>query len=141
MKKTIAIFVAVCLTLALAAPAAWAGPKQRHRWEGVAIGMGAAILGGALINAHRYPPACNRGGSTVIIRGETRIDPPPRYPVRRHDRRGHWETRRVWVSPAYERVWNPGHYDRGHRWVPGGWIEVVKEPGYWKEERIWVSNR
>jgi len=27
---------------------------------------------------------------------------------------------------AFRRVWNPGHYDRYHRWVPGEWILIQR---------------
>ncbi len=147
MKKGIIITTAALLCLALAAPPAGAGAKQRHRWEGVAIGVGAAILGHALIHghrAHRYH-APYAGGGRVIVHGRGTCAPPPRY-YRSHRRapcppsRGHWESRRTWVPPVHEKVWNPGHFDSRHRWVPGGWVSVVKEPGYWSEERVWVRN-
>jgi hypothetical protein len=40
--------------LLLASTSSWAGSKQQHRWEGVAIGLGAAIVGSAIINQHAY---------------------------------------------------------------------------------------
>lgn len=102
----------------------WAGKKHRHLREGITIGVGAVMLGHALFNQdHRHfhpaPPYIHW--------------PPPRF-------RGHWEVRRVWIPPTYERVWNPGHYDHKGRWVPGRWIEVVKVPGYWSEKRVWVGR-
>lgn len=144
MKKILWIGLLAIFCAAASAPTAWAGAKQRHRWEGVAIGVGAAILGHAIIQQHHRAYAHPyRGGGTVIIeRNNDRCDYPRRR-YRRHHRarpaRGHWENRRMWVSPVYEKVWNPGHYDVDQRWVPGQWIEVVKEPGYWVEKREWIG--
>jgi hypothetical protein len=39
------------------------------------------------------------------------------------------------------RVWEPGQYNRKGKWVSGGWIEVEKDPGYWIEERVWISKK
>ena len=49
MKK---LLIALCVIGMLLASVnlASAGQKQRHRWQGVAIGLGAAVLGSALIN-------------------------------------------------------------------------------------------
>lgn len=62
----------------------------------------------------------------------------PEYKNPRH-KNGYWETRKVWVPPVYERVWNPGHYNSRHKWVPGQWISIEKEPGRWVTEKVWVS--
>ena len=48
------VMLTTVLCLSLMVTSAWAGPKQRYRWEGVAIGLGAAILGNALISAPYY---------------------------------------------------------------------------------------
>lgn len=113
----------VCFFLII--PSSWAGAEQRHRWEGVAIGVGAAILGHALFNQYysHYTPA------------------PVYQKAKPHRPRGHWEYRKVWVPPAYGKVWNPGHYNKRGRWVPGKWIQVETEPGHWAKEKIWVSSR
>ncbi len=144
MKKPLTIGLLTLLSALLLAPSAWAGAKQRHRWEGVAIGVGAAILGHALIQHHHAYAHPYRGGGKVIIRRDIdRCDDRRRRYYRRpfhRPARGHWEHRRVWVSPVYEKVWNPGHYDVDQRWVPGRWIQVVKEPGYWVERREWVGR-
>ncbi len=49
-KKVFIIMLTSILVFCYAATSAWAGPKQRYRWEGVAIGVGAAIVGSTLIN-------------------------------------------------------------------------------------------
>ena len=59
MKKS--VFIAMLSTIlccSFVGTPAWAGDKQRHRWEGVAIGIGAVILGNALLNGCYYsqPP-------------------------------------------------------------------------------------
>jgi len=114
--------------LSLAAQPALAGSKQRHRWQGVAIGVGAAILGHALFNSCSERPACK----TVTV--YNRPCPSP-Y------RHGYWEIRKVWVEPKYKRVWNPGHYNCRSRWIPGQWKMIEKEPGYWQEQEVWVARR
>ena len=53
-KRLTKILISAALSLLFAANTSWAGNVQRNRWEGVAIGIGAAILGNALINHHRY---------------------------------------------------------------------------------------
>jgi hypothetical protein len=150
MKKTITLTVIVAFFVLAAVPAAQAGSPQRHRWEGVAIGVGAAIVGSAILNnAHRghtstrvihhhsSRPTCR----PYHHRPHYRPCPPPRYTPPPPPPRGHWEVTKVWVEPVYERVWNPAHYNRHGRWVPGHWMNVEKTPGYWKEERVWVSTR
>ena len=133
MKNVIIILLAVALSVCLFAPSAWAGNVQRNRWEGVAIGVGAAILGHALFNNYFY----NRPAPEVVSR-----HPHPRghKPYHRRKGRGYWEIRKKWVPPTYERVWNPGHYNPKGYWIEGHWMEIEKEPGYWVEERVWVSK-
>ncbi len=139
MKKLSVYFIVFVLCFTLSATSAWAGSKQRHRWEGVAIGVGAAILGHALQNNHkRHDPG------PVVIK-EPRYYPAP--PLPRHHRKnhryrnGHWEYRKVWVAPVYEKVWNPAHYNKHKEWVNGRWIKIEAEPGHWIKEKVWVSNR
>jgi len=60
MKKNIWLILLVAFMVpVLMTQNAWAGSKQRHRWEGVAIGLGAVLLGNALCHAYDgyYPPA------------------------------------------------------------------------------------
>lgn len=53
-KKLLFILLVTGLCVSFVANSAWAGPKQRYRWEGVAIGVGAVILGNALLNSCVY---------------------------------------------------------------------------------------
>jgi len=129
----------IILTAALAwvfmmGPSAWAGGVQADRWQGIAIAMGSPGLGSVSIKHYRYPePAPSR---------VYRDCPLPTHHGNRY-RKGHagyWELRKVWVPPSYSRVWNPGHYNRYGKWVPGQWIKSVKNRGYWAMERIWVCR-
>ena len=125
---TIAVF-----TIALVSSTAMAGSKQRHRWEGVAIGVGAAILGHAIYQSHKadlYP-------QTVYVEP----NPPQRYNHEPRHRHGHWEWQETWVAPTYEKIWNPGHYNRKGHWVQGHWMEVQTTDGHWTKERVWVASR
>ena len=126
-NKAGVMIIAIILFISLVSLPAWAGSAQHHRWEGVAIGIGAAIIGSAIIEscrqaeygrayAYKYPP------------------PPPR-------RYGHWAYRRIWAPPTYTSTWNPAHYNRRGGWVPGGWISIRDRPGYWTSEKVWISNR
>ncbi len=56
-KKLSMVMLTTVLCLSLMVTSAWAGSKQHYRWEGVAIGVGAAILGNALFNTcyHAQP--------------------------------------------------------------------------------------
>ncbi|MEZ4549799.1 MAG: hypothetical protein R2874_04785 [Desulfobacterales bacterium] len=100
---------------------------------GVAIGLGAAILGNAILNSDRYdaPP------EPVVVDRDCRR---PRYCDRDY-RQGYWEVRKIWVEPVCERVWNPGHYNRHSQWVPGQYVTIEKAPGYWEQHRVWVGCR
>ena len=133
-KKLFIVLVTFILCLSFMIPSASAGNVQRNRWEGVAIGIGAALLGTAFI--HHYRDSASTRAAVH--------DPYPPAPYYHRDRyrckpSGHWEERKVWVQPVYKRVWNPSHYDRRGRWVPGHWIKIEKKPGYWTKERVWVS--
>ncbi len=130
MKKTLIILFSLILVVSFSIPA-FAGSKQRHRWQGVAIGLGAAILGNAIINNSR--DYSHRERVTVIERDVyARPCPPPQH-------RGHWEISKVWVAPVCKKVWNPAHYNNHNRWVSGQWKMIEKEPGYWKQEKAWVA--
>ncbi|MDM8514566.1 hypothetical protein QUF76_00070 [Desulfobacterales bacterium HSG16] len=149
MKKLIITILVIVFSASLFTTQSFAGSKQKHRWEGAAIGLGAAILGGAILNNSRssnnnraagynnsscYYPASSRPYRQQYV--------PHRRPVR-HERpkNGHWEVRKVWVAPVHERVWNPSHYNRRNEWVEGSWINIEQQPGYWKEDRVWISYR
>jgi len=127
-KSLFFLFLTTVLCFSLLAPSAQAGSRQRDRWKGIAIGVGAAILGGALIHQYRQH---RRATPEVVYR-----HPPQR--VRYHNP-GHWETKRIWVPSETEKVWREGHYDRYGRWYPGYW-EKKRLPGYWIEKKVWSAH-
>jgi hypothetical protein len=106
----------------------WAGSAHDHRMEGLAWGIGAAILGKVILDYHRDQPPV--------------VAPAPRPAV--HAQRvpdhsaGRWEVRREWVPARYKKVWNPGHFNHRGQWVRGCWLRVRAEPGYWREKEVWV---
>ena len=142
-KKTLFVLILVSIfSLTILVPSARAGSKQKHRWEGVAIGIGAAILGGALVKQYNSPS--HRKYTYVPgprFKQHPRKDYYRKQPNKNNRRHGHWEMRKEWVPHTYKRVWNPAHYNRRGEWVPGGWIEVMDKPGYWTETRVWVAFR
>ncbi len=118
--------------ITLVSSSALAGSKQRHRWEGVAIGVGAAILGHAIYRSHTAEPQ-----PQVVY-----VEPEPTYRYDRgpQHRRGHWEWQKTWIPPTYEKVWNPGHYTPNGHWVSGHWMEMKTNPGHWTRERVWIAE-
>ncbi len=144
-KKTLLILLAgiVLAWTTVDAPSVVAGSPQQHRWEGVAIGVGAAIIGGTLFHHARrqrrhsrpmytqaYPP------QQQVYASQQRVYAAPACPPRQ--RRGHWEWHKTWVPPMHEKTWNPGHYNRRNRWKPGRWIMIETQPGYWSKQKVWV---
>ena len=130
-KKLLISLIVTAFAITLGFSPAVAGSKQRHRWEGVAIGVGAAILGNAIFQARRadQPPE-------VVY-----VVPEPAYPDNGPNRRhGHWEWQQTWVPPLYERVWNPGHYNPNGSWVNGHWMDLETYAGHWTQERVWVAD-
>ena len=124
--KTGVMVVVVVLLISLVSSPAWARSAQHYRWEGVAIGIGAAIIGGAILDSCCHP----RYGAAYAY-----SYPPP--PPRRH---GHWAYEKIWVPPTYKSAWNPAHYNRRGEWIPGEWISIEDRPGYWASERVWISR-
>ena len=94
LEKRLIIVSVVLLSLCLVALPAQAGSKQQHRWEGVAIGVGAAVLGHALISSGRYGP--HHGPRTYAFTYRS-YSTPHRYDNGRWRRHG-------------------GDYDRHHRY-------------------------
>ena len=122
MKKLLVLLMVIIFYTTLFANPVLAGSAQYYRWEGIAIGLGAAILGSALINSAQP--------DQVTVVHETYYEPAP--PRVYHE---YCAPHRVWVPPVYEKVWNPGHYEYG-RWVHGQYIMVERAPGYWTEKRV-----
>ena len=135
-KNLIILLLTAILCFSFPTSSVWAGSKHDYRRQGIAIGIGAAILGTALFGQY------NRGYYSHH-RSAIHRAPVYRYPTPRHrqHREGHWEMRKERVHPTYRRVWNPGHYNRHGEWVNGHWIKVVDQPGYWTKTRVWVSRR
>ena len=129
MKLLVATLI-VLFAFTVSVPSTWAGSPQKHRWEGVAIGVGAAILGKVLFDHHVQRPA--PAPAPRVAQLHYHQSPPA--PA------GHWETHREWVPPSYKEVWNPDHYDRQGRFVKGHWMRLESSPGYWTERQIWVPH-
>ena len=138
MKKASLIAVLMIFFLSVSVSSALAGSKQRHQWQGAAMALGAVILGNAILNSSHYDYDPHPVSAVDRYRPDhcyNRSCPPPRQ------ERGHWEYQKMWVPPVLERVWNPGHYNTCHQWVPGEYIMIEREPGYWKTERVWACRR
>jgi len=127
-KNLFILLITTILCVSFLTSSAWAGSRQRYRWEGVAIGIGAAILGNAIFSRPVQRRSCIR---PVYYR------PVPRRPVVCPS--GYWEMRRTWVPPPYERIWVENYYNRYGDLVPGYWKER-RRPGYWVKRRIWVAD-
>lgn len=132
-KVFLLVMVSLVYLFAAAAPGE-AGSRQRHRWEGVAIGIGAAVLGHALFQHHKDPHP-----EKVVVYDGIRDNRRRHHKHRKH-RRGHWEMEKVWRPPVYERTWNPGHYNRKGHWVDGHWIKIKVKKGRWVNQRVWISG-
>jgi len=138
MKKNALVTILVCSIIFIfgIVSIAGAGNVQRNRWEGVAIGLGAAVLAGSIIQAFNRPaaPPAPNYSQPAPPPATSYYNPPPRRA------RGHWEMRDVWVPPVQEKVWNPAHYNRQGKWTPGRWMMVERQAGYWKKDRVWVAG-
>ncbi|WP_373500788.1 hypothetical protein [Desulfococcus sp.] len=82
IKKRVLTAVTVIMGILFTTPSAWAGSKQRHRWEGVAIGVGAAVLGGAILSScvgvpYAAPPV-------AVSLNYVEYEEPPRHYYRPH---------------------------------------------------------
>ena len=124
-KRIMTLLLIPFISIAFSVSAAWAGSAQRHRVEGAVIGIGALLLTQAIINHH----------------DAYAVDSTSNLRKHHHHRAGHWDTQKKWVPAQYKKVWNPGHYDRRGRWVRGHWTQLLIKPGYWVEEKVWVSYR
>lgn len=135
MKHVISIMTAVVVFICLSTAPAHADRKTR---EGFLLGVGAAVLGTAIYQGLKQPSG---------YREPRRYHVPPGYErrsqcrdTRRHARgpAGRWEIERIWVEPAYETRWNPGHYNRKGYWVNGRHEKFKVQDGYWEKRRVWV---
>ena len=132
MKKTFTIGLISFLCVVFITSSAFAGSKRRHRLEGAAIGIGAVLLGKAIIDT----AAAHHAGEVIHHRTVIYHEPPPP----RRQPRGHWEIKQVWVPPVYKKIWKPGHYNRRGYWMDGRWASRIKKYGYWKEAEVWVAR-
>ena len=131
-KRSIFLIITIIgLSIIMATTPALAGSAQHNRWEGVAIGISAAIIGSALYKQYKSQPP--------QVYSDQRSGYHRSPPV--HHRYGFWEIQKEWMPPTYKKVWNPAHYDERGRWVDGCWIKIIDETGYWVEKRVWVSRR
>jgi len=48
----------------------------------------------------------------------------------RYGYRGYWRMERRYGPKYYNKVWNPGHYNRYGQWIPGHWVVIKDRPDY-----------
>ncbi len=126
-KRIISIILFAAIAIPFVATAASAGTPAQHRLEGAAIGIGALILTKVIIDHHRHHEVAPAPATYRYFKHRARRAPA-----------GYWKIEKRWVPAKYDRVWNPGHYNRRGRWIPGRWIDIKIEPGHWSKRRIWV---
>jgi hypothetical protein len=129
MKRWVVIGLVAVMFLSFSS-VSFAGDRQRGRWEGFAIGLGAVTLYnlfGHGVFSPVVPP--HRSYETHVYH----------HPPVVHEPSGHWETRQEWIPERRERVWVPGHYEDGY-WVKGHY-EVRVYSGYYVDRRVWVEHR
>lgn len=134
MKKTGIIFLMIIMLMSFSMSPALAGSKERYRWQGAAMGFGAAVLGHAIYKNAKTRHVPER---VVVVERPAYASPcpPPCCPGSCC-----YEPRRVWIEPVREKVWNPGHYQNG-RWTEGQWILIETTPGHWREARVRTGLR
>jgi hypothetical protein len=128
MKRRVLIGLVALMVFTLSS-VSFAGDRQRGRWEGVAIGLGAVTLYNLFehgLFSPVIPPRRPYG---------THVYSPPVV----HEPSGHWEIEREWIPEERERVWIPGHYEDGY-WVKGH-HEVRVYPGHYVERKVWVEHQ
>lgn len=106
------ITIIAIVSLGWAFTSAWAGSASQHRWEGVAMGAGAVIVGSALVQSMACGP---HGGHPVAVSFNYRH-------VHRH-------------PPHYRGNWK--RYHRGHR-NPGP--DYDRGPQYRRPSRKWNTS-
>ena len=129
-KSIISSAIVAMLLIGITAVPAAAGDRERGRFEGFALGLGAAVLGHTLMQHPSYQPGGHYNAPV------DRHRPGPDF----HHRSGHWELQRVWVPPAFKKVWKSGHRGPRGRWVPGCWVKVPVSGGHWDKRKVWVAG-
>ncbi len=121
---------------------ALAGNVQRNRWEGVAIGVAATLLGQALLDHHHqaYGHAEPHRNTVGLHRGHHDYRSKA-YGQRPPKKSRHRQFQKVWIAPVHKKSWNSGHYNRRGRWVPGHWIHMQIKPGHWSTQPIVSAHR
>lgn len=143
MKKIITIITATVLLICFSTVSAHA---DRKTMEGFMIGTGVAILGAAIINGinrdarPQYTQSYSRHNEYRHTGYRYGYKNKYHRKYRHHAPRGHWEIEKSWVDPAYEKKWNPGHYNRRGSWVDGRLEKFLVTNGYWQEEKVWVRH-
>ena len=130
MKRWFVLGLVLILLLTLSS-FALAGDRQRGRWEGVAIGLGAVTLYNFFQYGQFSPVILPHGAYGKPIH-------PYSAPAAVRPPSGHWEIRRIWIPESREKVWIPGHYRHGY-WVKGHY-EVRVHPGHYVERKLWVEG-
>lgn len=126
--KRWALMGLVALTVCALSSVSFAGDRQRGRWEGFAIGLGAVTLYN-LFEHGQFSPVIppHRPDRTHV-----------HHPPVVHEPSGHWEIEREWIPEQREQVWIPGHREDGY-WVKGHY-EVRVYPGHYVERKVWVED-
>jgi hypothetical protein len=141
----IIVVAGVLLTSLLSQPV-WAKSPQRYRWEGVAIGLGAALLGSAILHDSRNSRYARNYSRPQHQPRYNRHYQKPRHRPRHYKRYGYrpcdyYDYERFWVPPVYNHFWRPGRYDPYERGVRGRWKKRMNRPGHWEERRYCRSDR
>lgn len=115
-------------------------------FEGVAIGIGGAIVGNEAIqhqwqyasrkHSRRHgpgygyrPPRHHR--RHYGYRSSRRYGPGYGYRGhRRYGHRGYWWMEKRYAPHFYKKAWNPGHYNRYGQWIPGHWVVIKDRSNY-----------
>lgn len=93
-----------------------AGSEQQHRWEGVAIGVGAAILGHALLTSN----GDHSGSSVTYAYAYRSHHAPPRY----YGHRGYWR------PYGWQRHHSGYHGHHGYKGHHGHYRQPDRHHGY-----------
>ena len=138
MKKLISIITASFLILVVSTSFAHAGAARRHTIEGFLLGTGVTLLGTSIVRSMNPAPE----PAKVVVHHYNTHQYRNHYNTCRDrgHRRGHWKKRKGWMKPVYETRWNPGHYNKRGKWVPGRYQEFHMAEGYWKKDRMRIRR-